>query len=167
MNHSYREPTLRLDARTDHALNLCKATRLNSASHTELHRRLTSQLSEAMWFPNGTSEAAREDRLIEAFDALAGIDPKDEIEGMLACQIIVTHRAALDCLKLSMAPSTASDERRKVIEQVELLLLSFGRNLAALDQYRTVARTEAGSSVEEDEFLSDGSATNAQNGIQT
>ena len=143
----------RTDVRVDHAVNSGRVARPHSASHSELHKRLTTQLSEVIWFPKGTSENVREDRLIDAFDALCGIDPQDEIEGMLACQIIVTHRAALDCLQLSMAPATTSDERMKIISQVEQLLLSFTRNLAALDQYRSVGRTKAASRTREDEQI--------------
>ena len=138
------------DGRADHVANAGGVALPGLSSHSELHKRLMTQLSEAMWFPKGTGDKAREDRLIEAFDALVGIYPQDEIEGMLACQIIVTHRAALDCLQLSMAPATTCDERRKIIEQVEQLLLSFTRNLSAMDQYRNVARTGATSCTSEE-----------------
>lgn len=105
-------------------------------SYSELQKRLITQIAEIMWFPKGTSETAREDRLIAAFDALVGIDPQDEVEGMLACQLIVTHRAALDCMRLSMAPSTAANDRTGIVDQVERLLAIYARNLAALDQHR-------------------------------
>jgi len=106
------------------------------ATYSELQKRLITRIAEIMWFPKGTSETVREDRLIEAFDALVGIDPQDEIEGMLACQLVITHRAMLDCMQLSMAPSTAANDRAGIIDQVERLMTVHARNLEALDQHR-------------------------------
>ena len=108
----------------------------SSGTYSELQKRLITQIAEIMWFPKGTSETVREDRLIEAFDALVGIDPQDEIEGMLACQLVITHRAMLDCMQLSMAPSTAANDRAGIINQIERLMAVHARNLAALDQHR-------------------------------
>jgi len=118
-----------------------KAERTAPEPYSDLQKRMITQISEIMWFPQGTSETAREDRLIEAFDALVGIDPKDEIEGMLACQLVVTHRAALDCLQLSMAPSTPPDDRTKIVDQAEQLLTIYARNLSALDDHRDCDRS--------------------------
>ncbi len=106
------------------------------AAHSEFRQRLITQIAEVMWFPKDMSETAREDRLIEAYDALVGIDPQDEVEGMLACQLVVTHRAALDCMRLSMASPATSGDRGDIIGQVERLLAIHTRNLAALDQHR-------------------------------
>jgi hypothetical protein len=103
-----------------------------------LQRRLITQIAETMWFPSGTSEAAREERVLEAFEALQGIDPQDEVEGMLACQLVVTHRAALDCLQLSMASTTRPADRGAIIDQVDKLVTIYGRNLAALDKHRSL-----------------------------
>jgi hypothetical protein len=35
--------------------------------------------------------------------ALHGIDPQDEVEGMLAAQMVATHLAAMDCLRRAQA----------------------------------------------------------------
>jgi hypothetical protein len=112
-----------------------------------LCRRLISQIAETMWFPTGTSDAKCEDRVVEAFDALQSIDPKDEIEGMLACQLVVTHRAALDCLRLSMIPATESSDRGEIIEQVDKLMAIYARNLEALDRHRGARRASTESAV--------------------
>ena len=114
----------------------------SSGTYSELQKRLITQIAEIMWFPKGTSETVREDRLIEAFDALVGIDPQDEIEGMLACQLVVTHRAMLDCMQLSMAPSTAANDRAGIIDQLERLMTVHARNLEALDQHRARNRSK-------------------------
>jgi hypothetical protein len=103
---------------------------------TDLQRRLITQIAEVMWFPSGTDQAGREERLLDALDALQGIDPRDEMEGMLACQLVVTHRAALDCLQLSMAATTGSGDRTRIIDHVESLLTVYARNLETLDKHR-------------------------------
>jgi len=39
---------------------------------------------------------------IEHLAALIGIAPKDEIEGMLAAQLIAAHNAAMECYRRAM-----------------------------------------------------------------
>ena len=103
---------------------------------SRLQERLIARIAQAMWFPSGTGDAEREERLLDALEALQGIDPQDEMEGMLACQLIVTHRAALDCLQLSMSATIGSGDRPRIIDQVESLLTLYGRNLEILDRHR-------------------------------
>ena len=51
------------------------------------------------------AELSTEERLQHiqsAMAALRGIKPQDEVEGMLATQMVATHAAAMECLRLSM-----------------------------------------------------------------
>jgi hypothetical protein len=51
---------------------------------------------QALWVKN--SDAQEQDRKLSATVAgLAGIGPKDELEGMMAAQLIAAHNAAMEC----------------------------------------------------------------------
>jgi hypothetical protein len=43
---------------------------------------------------------------------LAGIGPRDEIEGMLAAQMIAVHNAAMECLRRAMLPNQSFEARQ-------------------------------------------------------
>ena len=44
------------------------------------------------------------DALKTTIDALQGLKPADELEGMLATQMLATHSAAMECLRRAMVP---------------------------------------------------------------
>jgi hypothetical protein len=48
-----------------------------------------------------------------AISGLVGISPKDELEGMMAAQLIASHHAAMECYRRACLPSKRSkdDER--------------------------------------------------------
>ena len=78
----------------------------------EFNHVLLKQVIGSLW----TAHAADKEAEIELFDAaaaaLAGIKPKDEIEGMLAAQMVAAHRATMECYRRAMN-SRADFEGRK------------------------------------------------------
>ncbi len=68
----------------------------------ELAQRLLNQIYETLWMPAELSEEERFQRVRAAIAALRGIKPQDEVEGMLATQMVATHNAAMECLRRSM-----------------------------------------------------------------
>ncbi len=59
----------------------------------ELAQRLVNQLYETLWMPAELSDEERLQRIRSAIAAMRGIKPQDEIEGMLATQMVATHAA--------------------------------------------------------------------------
>ena len=47
-------------------------------------------------------EEKRDEAWIAAMQALHGIAPKDELEGMLAAQLIASHSASMECYRRAM-----------------------------------------------------------------
>src|SRR5215218_7129643 len=57
---------------------------------------LLNQAAQALWVKHSDQEAL--DRQYKAtIAALVGIAPKDELEGMIAAQLIGAHNAAMEC----------------------------------------------------------------------
>ena len=62
----------------------------------ELAQRLINQVYETLWLPAELSDEERLQHIRAAIAALRGIKPRDEIEGMLATQMVATHAAAMN-----------------------------------------------------------------------
>ena len=49
--------------------------------------------------------------------AIAGIEPRDEIEGMLVAQLIASHNAAVECYRHAMLRNQTFDGRHENLKQ--------------------------------------------------
>ncbi len=56
-----------------------------------LAQRLVNQVYETLWMPAELSDEERLQNIQSAIAAMRGIKPKDEIEGMLATQMVATR----------------------------------------------------------------------------
>jgi hypothetical protein len=90
----------------------------------------------ALWIPEGTDEAERNARIKSAIALLQGIKPSDEIEGMLASQMVATHSAAMECLRRSMIPEQTFAGREQSLKHASKLMLVYARQMDALNKHR-------------------------------
>ena len=75
----------------------------------ELAQRLINQVYETLWLPAELSDEERLQHIQAAIAALRGIKPQDEVEGMLATQMVATHAAAMECLRRSMIQGSSQE----------------------------------------------------------
>lgn len=75
------------------------------------------------------------DTVIKIFTELAGINPKDQIEGMLAAQMIATHHATMDCFRI-VAQSGHIDIINQMSSSANKLSRTFMMQMEALNRYR-------------------------------
>ena len=71
--------------------------------------------------------------------AVAGINPRDEIEGMLAVQMVATHFAASQSTKNALA-SQMRDDRNLHFKHAGQLMRTFTQQMEALNKYRGKGR---------------------------
>jgi hypothetical protein len=71
-----------------------------------------------------------------AADALIGIGPKDEIEGMLAAQMLAAHDAAMECYRRAMHPGQPFECRREALNQANKLSRTCTTLVEALNRHR-------------------------------
>jgi hypothetical protein len=57
---------------------------------------IASQATSSMWYGHNPDADRTHERQCAALSLLAGISPKDELEGMLAAQL-ASHNAAMEC----------------------------------------------------------------------
>lgn len=101
-----------------------------------LQMRLIEQLRDTLWLHSTLSPDRRSDFIQSAFAALSGIKPADEIEGMLAVQMVATHNAAIDCLRRAMIEEQTFEGRNQNLKHAANLLGIYARQLEALNKHR-------------------------------
>jgi len=88
-----------------------------------------------------SSEGFGYDRLDEfmnnAMALLNGIQPQDEIEGMLAVQMIAVHNMAMETIKRAMITGQTFEGTEGNVTQATKMLRTFTAQMEALKRYRT------------------------------
>jgi hypothetical protein len=72
-----------------------------------------------------------------AIAILEGIQPRDEIERMLAVQMIGVHNLAMETLKRAMITDQTFDGKQANVNQATKMLRTFTAQMEALKRYRT------------------------------
>ena len=101
-----------------------------------LAQRLVNQVYETLWMPAELSDEERLQRIRAAIAAMRGIKPRDEIEGMLATQMVATHAAAMECLRRSMIQKQSFKGRDNNLRHAAKLLSIFAKQLETLNRNR-------------------------------
>jgi hypothetical protein len=69
--------------------------------------------------------------------ALVGIDPKDELEGMIAAQLLAAHHAAMECYRRAIRPGEQSLEVwKETLNQANKLSRTYTMLLESLNRHR-------------------------------
>ena len=76
------------------------------------NNRLANQTVQALWLKNSSPEE-RDKQLSATVAALIGTAPKDELEGMMAAQLIAAHNAAMECHRRTMLGEQTFESRRR------------------------------------------------------
>jgi hypothetical protein len=69
--------------------------------------------------------------------ALHGINPGDEVEGMLAAQMVATHLAAMGCLRRAQAPGQTFEGRDMNLRHATKLTRTYTMQVESLKRYRS------------------------------
>ena len=72
-----------------------------------------------------------------AMAILQGIKPQDEIEGMLAVQMIGVHNMAMEAMRLVMISDQYPESKQSNTNRATKLLRTFAAQMEALKKYRT------------------------------
>ncbi len=62
---------------------------------------------------NNSDTAERDRQMSATVAALAGIAPKDELEGMMAAQLVAAHNATMECYRRAMIGEQTFEGRRE------------------------------------------------------
>jgi len=101
-----------------------------------LQQRLIRQVADALWLPDGLDNEDRTTLIQSAIGMLQGIKPSDEVEGMLATQMVATHNAAMECFRRAMIPAQSSQGRDQNLRHASKLLSLYSRQIEVLNKHR-------------------------------
>ena len=96
---------------------------------------LANQAVQALWIKHSDAES-RDKQLTATVAALIGIGPKDELESMMAAQLIAAHNAAMECYRRAMINEQTFEGRRENLSQANKLSRTWATLLEALNRHR-------------------------------
>ena len=96
---------------------------------------LVGQVCNALWTANSTPED-RQSQMQACLGAMAGIGPGDEVEGMLAVQMVMLHNAAMECSRRAMVKDQPFQSRQMNLNYAAKLSRTFALHMEALDRHR-------------------------------
>lgn len=100
------------------------------------HTLLNQAASSFRSFDKGTKEAVeRACNVTAAF--LNGIQPRDEMEGLMAVQMLGVHNVAMDALRMAMLDGQTFEGRKANINYATKLLRTFNQQVEVLKRYRS------------------------------
>jgi hypothetical protein len=110
--------------------------KITGTYYAQLQNILQVQLIEAILIPNPHDEIDTKKRKQAAIDALAGIAPKSEIEGMLAVQMVATHFKIMECYRLVSIPDQTTHGVEFNLRAAQRLSKLYIQLLSALNKHR-------------------------------
>jgi hypothetical protein len=99
------------------------------------NRLLAEQSIETLWKQNSDVDTYRQ-QVNATVAALAGIGPRDELEGMVAAQLIAAHNATMECYRRAMIREQTFEGRRENLNQANKLSRTWATLLEALNRHR-------------------------------
>lgn len=96
---------------------------------------LANQAAQALWLTNSSPEE-RQKQLSATIAALIGIAAKDELEGMMAAQLVAAHNASMECYRRAMIGDQTFEGRRENLAQANKLSRTYATLIEALNRHR-------------------------------
>jgi hypothetical protein len=109
--------------------------RLGGSSSDIWNNHIANQAIDTLCSPksdNGEATAETKSTIV----GLAGINPRDEIEGMLAAQLIAGHNAAMECYRRATSSNISPELRHDHLNQAGKLSRTFAMLLDSLNRHR-------------------------------
>jgi hypothetical protein len=108
--------------------------RIGGSLNEDWNNRVLNQTAATL--PFAPDDEARIAQSRATISGLLGIEPGDEIEGMIAAQLIAGHNAAMECYRRSILPGQIFDYRRENLNQASKLSRTFATLVEALNRHR-------------------------------
>ena len=112
-----------------------KLKSIGGSTSDDWNNLLADQTVQALWLKN-SDPATKDQQYIATLAALVGINPKDELEGMMAAQLIAAHNAAMECYRRAMIVEQTFEGRRENLAQANKLSRTYAALIDALNRHR-------------------------------
>jgi hypothetical protein len=108
---------------------------LGGSQSDDWNNILANQAMQTLWLKH-SDEDSRSRQYSATVAALVGIGPKDEIEGMIAAQLLAAHHAAMECYRRAMHGEQTFEGRQENLNQANKLSRTHAALVEALDRHR-------------------------------
>jgi hypothetical protein len=112
-----------------------KLAQVGGSLSDDWNNQIIDDTLQVLWVRNVDANA-RDQQIKAALVGLIGIGPKDELEGMMAAQLIAAHSAAIECYRRAMIGEQTWEGRRENLNQANKLSRTFAVLLDALNHHR-------------------------------
>ena len=96
---------------------------------------LANSVIKTLWLQNSDAETQSR-QFTAAVATLTGIAPEDELEGMLAGQLVAANAAAMECFRRAMLNEQSFEARKENLNQANKLSRTYVTLLEALNRHR-------------------------------
>ena len=96
---------------------------------------LANQTIHTLWLKH-SDQRTRDEQLKATAAALIGIAPKNEIEGMIAAQLLACHSASMECYRRAMLDGQTFEGCSEYLSQANKLSRTYAVLLDALNRHR-------------------------------
>ncbi|MCJ2134975.1 hypothetical protein MKK69_13060 [Methylobacterium sp. J-026] len=96
---------------------------------------IANQVVQSLWLAH-TDKEGRDQLQSAALATLVSIAPKDEIEGMLAAQMVAAHAASMECYRRAMISEQSHEGRQSNLSHAGKLSRTYVQLLEALNRHR-------------------------------
>jgi hypothetical protein len=109
--------------------------RIGGSMADDWNNIIANQTIQTSWLKNLDAEDIR--RIRHAMvDAMIGIAPRDELEGMIAAQLVACHNASMECYRRAMIGEQTFEGRRENLNQANKLSRTYATLLESLNRHR-------------------------------
>jgi hypothetical protein len=108
---------------------------LGGSDFDSFNNVVSNQALQSLWVGNADGEE-RSKLVNGGVAALIGLAPKDEIEGMLAAQMIAVHSGVMECFRRSMISNQTFEGHQEALTHGGKLARTFTMLLDALERHR-------------------------------
>jgi hypothetical protein len=117
------------------ALHAGKLKAIGGSKSDDWNNVIANETINTLWLKH-SDENGRTRQMEAAISGLVGINPKDELEGMMAAQLIASHHAAMECYRRAMGPEQTFEGRRENLAQAGKLSRTHVLLVEGLNRHR-------------------------------
>jgi hypothetical protein len=109
--------------------------RIGGSMSDDWNKLIADQVLQALWIKN-SDQKTLDGQIDATLAVLMGIDPQDELESMMAAQLIASYNAAMECYRRAMLGDQTFEGRRENLNQANKLSRTWATLIEALNRYR-------------------------------
>jgi hypothetical protein len=109
--------------------------RIGGSQSDHWNNIIANQTIKSLWVKH-SNETTLDGQRKATVSALVGIGPNDEIEGMIAAQLIAAHNASMECYRRAMLGEQTFEGHRENLNQANKLSRTYATLLDALNRHR-------------------------------